>query len=85
MFAANDNEAVIYPASRSDLVPGRALRISRPASRGKTCFAEFVSHSADREHVIVRKLISSLWRARWTKPMKVHRSAIVEVYDSMAR
>jgi hypothetical protein len=67
------------------VIPGQAITISQPHRKFGTAYAEFVAHAGDGKHVLVRKLISGMWRARWTKPLKVERAMVVEVHDGMAR
>lgn len=66
-------------------VPGQALTIDQPHRRFGRCYAEFVGHVGDGKHVLVRKLISGMWKGRWTKPLKVVRSQVTSVHTSMAR
>lgn len=81
--SANDNRIVLIPSI--DLaVAGQALTIGQPHRRHGRCYAEFVRHVGDGKHVLVRKLISGMWRGRWTKPLKVERAAIIAVHTIMA-
>lgn len=81
---ANDNRIVLIP-SIDRAVPGQALTILQPHRRFGRTYAEFVRHAGDGKHIVVRKLISGMWRGRWTKPMKVDRSLIKAVHTNMAR
>lgn len=82
--AANDNLKALVPTI-DQAIPGQALTIGQPHRRDGRCYAEFVSHAGDGKHVLVRKLISSMWKSRWTKPLKVQRTAIIAVHALMAR
>lgn len=81
---ANDNAITLRP-SIDFAVPGQALTISQPHRKFGSAYAEFVAHAGDGRHVLVRKLISSMWKARWTKPLKVERAAVISVHTLMAR
>jgi hypothetical protein len=81
---ANDNRVVLVP-SIDRAIPGQALTISQPHRRFGRTYAEFVRHSGDGKHVMVRKLISGMWRGRWTQPLKIERSLIMSVHTNMAR
>lgn len=81
---ANDNRRALLP-SLDQAIAGQALSLTQPHRRFGRCYAEFVRHCGDGRHVMVRKLISGQWKGRWTKPMKVERSRILESYTSMAR
>lgn len=82
--ATNDNRKPLFPSI--DLaVPGQALTLNQPHRRFGRCYAEFVGHTGDGRHILVRKLISSTWRGRWTKPLAVERAAVAAVHTSMAR
>lgn len=82
MTIANDNAPL---SDCHGVVPqGVAITIRRPASRFGKCMAEYVRESGDGKHVVVRKLISSMWHARWTKPMKIDRTDILEVHGFLA-
>ena len=83
-LSANDNGRVLYP-SIDFAVAGQALTIRQPHRRFGQSYAEFVGHAGNGKHILVRKLISSMWKARWTKPLKVERAAIISVHTSMAR
>lgn len=81
---ANDNKRQFFPTI--DLaVPGQALKIEQPHRKFGCCYAEFVAHAGDGKHIILRKLISSTWNARWTKPLKVARSDVLTVHLHLAR
>lgn len=80
--AANDNEGV---TSLDWAFPGQALTISQPHRKFGRTYAEFVRHAGDGKHVMVRKLISGMWRGRWTKPLKVERSQVIAVHTNRAR
>ena len=66
-------------------IPGQALTLRQPHRRFGTCYAEFVGAAGDGRHVLVRKLISSMYRIRWTKPLPVARGDVLQVHDAMAR
>ena len=68
--AANDNRIELV-ASLDFAVAGQAITITQPHRKFGRCYGEFVSHVGDGKHVLVRKLISSMYRGRWTKPIKV--------------
>lgn len=83
MTHANDNSVVFYPTI--DLaIAGQALMIRRPSSKHGTCYAEFLGHAGDGKHIIVRKLIASMWKSHWTKPMKILRADVVKVHFGFA-
>jgi hypothetical protein len=82
--AANDNIPILL-ASIDRAIPGQALSLSQPHRKFGSCYAEFVAHAGNGKHVLVRKLISSMWKARWTKPIRVERSLVLEVHAGMAR
>lgn len=81
---ANDNTAQLF-SSLDFAVAGQAIRITQPHRKFGRCYGEFVNHCGDGKHVMVRKLISSIYRARWTKPMKVERALVEAVHTNMAR
>lgn len=83
-MAANDNRRILVPAL-DRAVPGQALTINQPHRKFGRCYAEFVGHAGDGKHVLVRKNISSMFRARWTKPIRVARSLVVDVHTNMAQ
>lgn len=82
--AANDNPAPLVPAL-DHAVPGQALTIRQPHRRFGRTYAEFVAHAGDGRHVVVRKLVSSMHKARWTQPMKVERALVLAVHQNLAR
>jgi hypothetical protein len=82
--AANDNTPILLP-SIDHAIPGQALRLSQPHRKFGSCYAEFVGHAGNDKHVLVRKLISGMWKSRWTKPTRVERALVIEVHPSMAR
>lgn len=82
--AANDNTPILLP-SIDRAIPGQALRLIQPHRKFGSCYAEFVGHCGDGKHVRVRKLISSMWRGRWTKPLRVERALVDKVHTTMAR
>jgi hypothetical protein len=81
---ANDNRKTLLP-SIDHAIPGQALSLNQPHRRFGRCYAEFVGHAGDGKHVLVRKLISSQWKGRWTKPLPVDRSLVRAVHTNMAR
>ena len=83
-MAANDNRQQLLPTI-DRAISGQALTISQPHRRFGRSYAEFVGHVGNGKHVLVRKLISSMWRARWTKPLKLERAQVIAVHTSMAR
>lgn len=66
-------------------VAGQALTIRQPHRKFGKCWAEFVGHVGNGKHVLVRKNISSMWKSRWTKPMKVARADVLAIHLTMAR
>lgn len=64
---------------------GQALTIRQPHRKHGRCYAEFVGHAGNGKHVLVRKLISSMYSARWTNPIRVERGQIIAVHTNMAR
>lgn len=83
-MAANDNHPELIP-SLDKAIAGQALSISQPHRKFGRSYAEFVGHVGDGKHVLVRKLISGMWRSRWTKPLKVERGLVIGVHANMAR
>lgn len=81
---ANDNQIQLI-SSIDFAVAGQALSISQAHRKFGRCYAEFVGHTGNGRHVLVRKLISGMYRARWTNPIKVERSQVIAVHTSMAR
>jgi hypothetical protein len=80
---ANDNHEGLV-SSLDMAVKGQALTIRQPHRRFGECYAEFVGHVGDGRHVMVRKLISSMYRARWTKPLKIERAMVLKVHTILA-
>lgn len=81
---ANDNTPILV-SSIDHAIPGQALRLNQPHRKFGSCYAEFVAHAGNGKHVLVRKLISGMYRGRWTKPIRVDRALVTEVHTSMAR
>ncbi len=81
---ANDNQIALIP-SIDHAVAGQALTLNQAHRKFRRCYAEFVGHAGDGKHVLVRKLISGTWKARWTKPLKVERALVSQVHTNMAR
>lgn len=79
---ANDNIRPLY-TSIDLAVAGQAVTLTQSHRKFGSCYAEFIQHVGDGKHVVVRKLISSTWKARWTKPMKVERRLIAAVHSQM--
>lgn len=84
MQPANDNTPRLIP-SLDRAVAGQAITIRQPHRRFRTAYAEFVEHAGDGKHILVRKLISGMWKARWTGLHKVERALVIAVHASMAR
>jgi hypothetical protein len=82
--AANDNKPILVP-SVDMAITGQALTITQAHRKFGRCYAEFAGHAGDGKHILVRKLISGTYRARWTRPLKVERSQIIAVHTCMAR
>ena len=82
--AANDNRKVLV-CNLDQAVAGQAITISQRHRKFGRCYAEFVGHAGDGKHILVRKLIASTFRARWTKPLPVERAMVITVHDRMAR
>jgi hypothetical protein len=82
--AANDNKAQLF-TSLDFAVAGQAITITQAHRKFGRCYGEFVKHCGDGKHVMVRKLISGTWKARWTNPMKVERALISAVHTNMAQ
>jgi hypothetical protein len=78
-------ETQTFITSLDFAVAGQAMTITQPHRRFGQCYGEFVGHVGDGKHIIVRKLISSMYRGHWTKPMKVERRLVAAVHASMAR
>jgi hypothetical protein len=100
MTAANDNthlslarEVALMNARRVRqtgtphrfAAPGQALTLNAPHRKFGTCYAEFLGCTEDGQHIMVRKLISSMWKSRWTKPLKVARADVLTVHDRFVR
>lgn len=83
-IAANDNQIELR-ATIDHAVAGQAITITQPHRRFGRCYAEFVDHAGNGKHILVRKLISSMYRGRWTKPIRVERAAVISVHTHMAR
>jgi hypothetical protein len=84
MIIANDNH-ITLTKNLDRAVPGQALTIRQPHRKFGQAYAEFVGHVGDGKHVLVKKLISSMYRARWTKPLRVARADVIEVADILAK
>lgn len=84
MQPANDNRLELIPALDM-AIAGQALTIRQPHRKFGKSYGEFVAHVGDGKHVLVRKLISSMWKSRWTKPLKIERALVTDVHLSMAR
>jgi hypothetical protein len=83
-MAANDNQVILVPAL-DKAVAGQALTIAQAHRKFGQSYAEFVGHAGNGKHILVRKLISSMWKSRWSNPIKVERSLVIAVHDRMAR
>lgn len=83
-MTANDNHPELIP-HLDKAIAGQALSIRQPHRKHGTAYAEFVGHVGDGKHVLVRKLISGMWRGRWTKPLKIERAIVIGVHANMAR
>lgn len=82
-MTANDNRQELLPAI--DLaIAGQALTIRQAHRKSGKSYAEFVGHAGNGKHVLVRKLISGMYRARWSNPIRVERAAIITVHRNMA-
>lgn len=81
---ANDNKAQLF-TSLDFAVAGQAITITQTHRKFGRCYGEFVQHCGDGKHVMVRKLISGMYRSRWSNPMKVERTLISAVHTSMAQ
>jgi hypothetical protein len=83
-MAANSNHPQLFPSI--DLaIPGQAVTIRQPHRKFGRCWAEFVGHAGNGKHVLIRKNISSMYRSRYTKPLRVERADIIAVHLSMAQ
>ena len=76
---ANDNHLL----SLKNVAAGQALTIRQPHRKHGTAYAEFVRCAGNG--VIVRKLFSSMWNSRWTKPIRIRRTDVLEIHTNMAR
>lgn len=81
---ANDNQPQ-FGATLDRAIPGQAVTITQSHRKFGQCYAEFVRHAGDGKHVLVRKLISGMWKGRWTKPLKVERKLVIGVHQHRAR
>lgn len=84
MTAANDNGQPLR-ASLDHAQPGQAITIAQPHRKFGRCYAEFVAHAGNGRTVMVRKLIASMHRARWTGPLPVDRRDVIAVHCHLAR
>lgn len=66
-------------------VSGQALTIRQAHRKFGRSYAEFVGHVGNGKHILVRKLISGTYRARWSNPLKVERIAVLAVHCNLAR
>lgn len=83
MLPANDNRIELV-ASLDQAVPGQAITIRQGHRKFGKAYAEFVGHSGDGKHILCRKLISSMYRSRWTRPLKVARADVMAVHTRLA-
>jgi len=74
--AANSN----FAASLDQAVIGQAITIRQPHRKHGRCYAAFAGHVGDGKHILARKLIASMWRSRWTKPLPVARADVLGVH-----
>lgn len=81
--AANDN-GPRFGATLDRLVPGQALTLRQPHRRFGTCYAAFAGHAGDGRHILAAKLITSMYRSRWTKPLPVDRADVLKIHAAMA-
>lgn len=81
---ANDNERTLI-ANIDRAISGQALTISQAHRKFGRCYAEFVGHAGDGKHILVRKLITSMWKGRWSKPLKVERVMVLSVHTRLAQ
>jgi hypothetical protein len=81
---ANDNRLPLI-TSLDRAIPGQALTIRQAHRKFGKSYAEFVGHAGNGKHVLVRKLIASTWKARWSEPLKVARASVIAVHDILAR
>lgn len=82
--ALNDNRLPLF-SSIDKAIQGQALTISQPHRKFGTAYAEFVGHAGNGKHVLVRKLIASMYQARWTKPLRIERAQVLSVHTTMVR
>jgi len=80
-IAANDNP---LPTSLDRAVIGQAMTIRQAHRKFGKSYAAFAGHAGEGKHVLVRKLITSMFRARWTKPMRVARADVMAMHSCMA-
>jgi hypothetical protein len=64
--------------------PGAAITLRQSHRKFGTCYAEFLGHVGDGKHILVSKLISGTWSARWTKPLKIPFAEVLAVHDRPA-
>lgn len=83
MIAANDNSLQLV-ASIDHAVSGQAITLRQSHRKHGKCWAEFIGHTGDGKHILARKLISSTWRSRFTKPLTIARSDVIAVHTVMA-
>ncbi len=76
---ANDNAQQFFPTI-DRAVAGQAITIRQAHRKFGQSYAEFVSHAGDGKHIVCRKLISSMYRSRWSKPLKVARADVMAVH-----
>lgn len=84
MNAANDNTIQLHTVL-DRAIAGQAITISQPHRKFGQSYAEFIGHVGDGKHVMVRKLVTSMWKSRWTKPTRVERSLVLKVHTNMAQ
>lgn len=80
MNAANDNRQQLIN-SIDFAIEGQTITIRQDHRKFGKAYAQFVGHVGDGKHILVRKLISSMWKSRWTKPMKVARADVMKIHD----
>lgn len=81
---ANDNSLQLF-STIDRAVAGQAITLHQPHRKFRKCYAKFVGHTGDGKHILASKLISSMYRARWTKPLKVERALVIDVHLLMAK
>ena len=79
-LAANDR----FTSSLDRAVIGQAMTVRQDHRKFGRTYAAFAGHAGDGKHVLVRKLITSMHRARWTKPIMVARSDVMAMHLRMA-